>query len=352
MYWKQFALWILMTAGTTYAIAAPEPGASPLFRQLITSQPKFSVVGGRILSNGSNSPWMFGTSKQTSTDGPVREQVSFNGNGVTGSLTYLYQRNGVPAEPRSDPRVEFALDLSSEGRFALRYSDKDHPLKYFHLTQSPGQPLSLSLPPSDKPRVVRAPTIWHLLIIYAEDCHEQVLPMLEYVRPHVGFTVQVAEDELVKMSAVSRKSDRKQWDAWVKQLGDPVFMRRDRAERNLREVGLALLGYLNRLDMSRLDVEQKSRLRRIMHDLSTQTGEDTPEHVASMLIEDPLVWLALLSRSEQATREAAVQQLTVLLSSPIAIDPKAEPDTQIKARDELRKQIEKTSGDSSKPPAR
>ena len=29
-----------------------------------------------------------------------------------------------------------------------------------------------------------------------------------------------------------------------------------------------------------------------------------------MLIEDPLVWLALLSRPEESTRQAAVQQLT------------------------------------------
>ena len=105
---------------------------------------------------------------------------------------------------------------------------------------------------------------------------------------------------------------------------------------NLRDVGPAVLGYLNRLNMSQLDAEQKSRLRRIIRYLSTQTGEDTPEHVASMLIEDPLVWLALLSRPEESTRQAAVQQLTVLLNVPIAVDPKAEPDSQAKARDELR----------------
>jgi hypothetical protein len=248
--------------------------------------------------------------------------------------------------------VEFALDINSEGRFVFRYSDKDHPLRFFHLTQAPGQPLSLSLPPSEKPRVVRAPTLWHLLIIDAEDCRKQFLPMLECVRPswHVGLTALAAEDELVKMAAVSRKSDRKQWDAWIDQLGDPqLWTRRERADRNLRDVGPALLGYLNRLDMGRLDAEQKSRLRRIIRDLSTQSGEDTPQHVASLLIEDPSVWLALLSRPEESTRQAAVQQLSVLLNVPIAVDPKASPESQAKARDELRKRIEKTAGEGSKP---
>ncbi len=126
-------------------------------------------------------------------------------------------------------------------------------------------------------------------------------------------------------------------------------MHRDRADRNLRDVGPAVLGYLNRLNMSQLDAEQKSRVRRIIRVLSTQTAEDTPEHVASMLIEDPLVWLALLSRPEETTRQAAVQQLTVLLNVPIAVDPKAQPESQAKARDELRIQIEKSIGEGSKP---
>ncbi|MGO9109316.1 MAG: hypothetical protein ACLP9L_08795 [Thermoguttaceae bacterium] len=352
MHWKRFAVWILVTACVTGEInAAQELKSSPMFQQWITRQTRFSLVGGRVVSSNVNGAWMFGTSKQTATDGPVHEQISFGGNGATGFLAYAYRRNGVLADTKNDPRVEFALDINSEGRFALRYSDKDDPARFFSLRQVPGQAISLSLPPSDKPRVLHAPTIWHLLIIHAEDCQKQVLPILECIRPswHVGRTVQAAEDELVKMAAVSRKSDRKQWDAWVDQLSDRVFTRRDRADRNLRDVGPALLGHLNRLDMSRLDAEQRSRLRRIIHDLATRTGEDTPEHVASMLIEEPLVWLALLSRPDESTRQAAVQQLAVLLNVPIAVDPQAEPDSQAKARDTLRKQIEKIVGEGSKP---
>ena len=199
--------------------------------------------------------------------------------------------------------------------------------------------------------MLRAPTVWHLLIIDDEDCRKQFLPMLESLRPdwHVGLTAQAAEDELVKMAAVSRKSDRKQWDAWVSQLGDPLWANRNRADQNLRDVGPAVLGYLNRLNMDALDAEQKSRLRRIIRELSTQTGEDTPEHVASMLIEDPLVWLALLSRPEESTRQAAAQQLAVLLDVPIAVDPKAQPQSQAKARERLRARIEKICGEGAKP---
>lgn len=352
MRWKQFASSIMaMVLAMGQITTAQEPTSSTMYKQWIAQRTKFTVVGGRVVS--SNPFWM-GMPRQFMKEGPVSEQITFNGNGATGSLTYSYscQRSGAQADQPNDPRVEFVLDISSEGRFALRYSDKDHPASYFNFTQASGQPVSLSLPPSDKPRVVRAPTVWHLLIIHPEDCRKQFLPMLESIRQdwHVGHTAQAAEDELVKLAAVSHKSDRKQWETWVNQLGDPQFYtRRDRAERNLREAGPAVLTYLNRLDMGQLDAEQKSRLRRIIRELSRQTGEDTPEHVASMLIEDPLVWLALLSRPEESTRQVAVQQLAILLNVPIAVDPKARPDSQVKARDELRTQIEKIVGAGLKP---
>ena len=63
---------------------------------------------------------------------------------VTGSLAYTYQRSSDPADEQNDPRVEFAVDVSSEGRFVLRYSDKDHPREVLQLdagSRSAGQPV-------------------------------------------------------------------------------------------------------------------------------------------------------------------------------------------------------------------
>jgi hypothetical protein len=360
MYWKSIALSVLMAAWAHGGLAAAEatsnaPTTSPMFRQWVVTQSRFTLVGGRVLSINSGA-WMFATSKQVSKDGPVREQVELKGNGVTGGLTYTYQRDGGEPPQPNNARLEFVVDITSEGRFQLRCLDKDHPQKSFDLLQVPGQPLSLSLPAAEtgKTRVLRAPTLWHLLIIYTADCHDEVVPTLESIRSgwRLGQTVQAIEDELVKMAAVARKSDRKQWETWVSELGDPRWGPRNRADQNLREVGPAVLGYLHRLNISQLDAEQRARIRRIIHDLAMQTGEDAPPRVASMLIEDPLIWLALLSRPEAPTREAAVQQLVVLLNKPVGIDPKAPPDSQAKAREELQSQIEKLIGEASKTDAR
>jgi hypothetical protein len=74
--------------------------------------------------------------------------------------------------------------------------------------------------------------------------------------------------------------------------------------------------------------------------MSRQAGDDVPEQIAASLADDPSVWLALLGRSDVATRRTAAQQLTTLLGHSIEIDPAADPVSQEKARDELRKTIE------------
>jgi hypothetical protein len=345
MRWKQFSVCILAVLCATGQLAVAQgPTSGSMFQNWLANRIQFSLVGGRIACSTKNGGW-FGT-RQVMTNGLIREEISLNGNGMmTGSIVYGYQERTKADQP-NDLKVDFAIDLNSEGRFIMRYADKEQAEKCFELTQLPGQPIRLSLSGAGKPRVLRAPSIWHLLIINDEDCGKQFVPLLEAMRNdwHVAHTAKVAEDELVKMSAVSQRADRKQWEAWVNQLADPQYIKRDQADHHLRDVGPAVLGYLNRLNMNQLDAEQRSRLRRIIRDLAAQNGEDTPEHVASMLSEDPLVWLALLARPEEPTRQAAAQQLIALLNVPIAVDPKADPASQAKAREALRTRIEKTVG--------
>jgi hypothetical protein len=323
---------------------------TPLYQQWIMNRAHFELSGGRVVT-GNNGNWSYPTGSQAVADADTHERISFNGNGVSGSVVYSYQRSRTVADTsKTENKKELVLDLaiefSSEGRFILRYTDKDEPQSHVELLQTPGQPIRLSLPPADKPRVLQAPTVWHLLIIHVDDCRKSLLPRLEAMRPEwrIAATVSAVEDELVKLAGSAQKLDRQQWAAWVEQLGDPLCARRERADRNLRAAGPAVLGFLGQLKMDRLDAEQQSRIRRIVHVLSTQQGEDTPETVASMLVGDPNVWLALLSRDDEATRRAAAQQLELILGAPVMIDPKADPAGQAKAREEIGKRIEKLGG--------
>jgi hypothetical protein len=308
----------------------------------IVNRAHFGMSGGRIVNNHSNG-WMFPMGSRTMSDGDIRESLNFTGNGTSGSVSYTYQRIKTGADNRKDVDLDYVLEFSSDGRFALRCRDKSDPQGWFELTQEPTRPVRLSLPPADKPRVLEGPTVWHLLMVHGDECRKGLLPRLEALRPdwRIEPTLAAAEEELVKLAAGAEKPDRQQWAAWVNQLGDPLCTRRERAERKLQEAGPAVLAFLNRLNTAPLDAEQQLRVRRVMQALSAQQGEDTPENIAALLIGDPQVWLKLLSRKDLAMRQAAVKQLELALNAPVKIDPKADPASQVKEREELGQQIEK-----------
>ena len=128
MRWKQFALWILAVAfATGEIVAAEEPTSSPMFQQWIVNRTRFSLVGGRVVAIVTMAPGCSACRSRSRRTARFANRSLLTAMESTGSLAYTYQRSGDQADQQNDPRVEFALDISSEGRFALRYSDKDHP---------------------------------------------------------------------------------------------------------------------------------------------------------------------------------------------------------------------------------
>ena len=157
-------------------------------------------------------------------------------------------------------------------------------------------------------------------------------------RPEWRLTEQAqeAEEELFHMAASGLIPDRQRWAALVAQLSDDRFARREAADRDLRAAGPALLPFLQRLDFDQLDAEQQSRLRRIIGMLGHAVEDDTAEQIASWMIADPEVWLALLARPEVPTRRLAAAQLEKLLGQSIAFDPAAAAPQRKKQIDQLR----------------
>ena len=58
--------------------------------------------------------------------------------------------------------------------------------------------------------------------------------------------------------------------------------------------------------------------------LTQAIEDDTAQQIASWMIADPEVWLALLARPEEPTRRLAAAQLAKLLGQPISFDPAAD----------------------------
>ncbi|MCE5266631.1 MAG: hypothetical protein LLG00_01925 [Planctomycetaceae bacterium] len=208
--------------------------------------------------------------------------------------------------------------------------------------QVPGQPVVLTVGVGKDQKIVRAADLWALLIETPPEFAKELLPLLDMLRPGVKLADAVSEVEtsLLEIRTGHAVADQSAWAALVRQLGDDSFSRREAADRELRSRDPATVAYLRRLDLSKLDAEQRFRIRRILEAATAQSDDDSPEQAAASLAGVPAVWLALLARPDIATRKAAARQLASLLGGPIEVDPVADPATQKQQREHLRQRIE------------
>jgi hypothetical protein len=270
------------------------------------------------------------------SDTDSKEEITLEGNGSTGSMRYH----------RTSPKQEFQLDMNSDGKFHFRWHDSGDDPCDVELTQIPNEALLLTVTSGGKQETLRGNTFWHLWIADPEICRKRVAPILDSLRQGWGVasTGGMVEAEVLRLASATQHSDRKQWAAWVEQLGDARFGVRNLADHHLLAAGPPILGFLRQQNMDQLDAEQQFRLRRIIRSLTRQTSEDTPEQAAQTLIEDPLVWLSLLTRSDEATRRTAANQLTTILGETIHFDPAVDPSKQSAELDELRTRLDHSGG--------
>jgi hypothetical protein len=204
--------------------------------------------------------------------------------------------------------------------------------------QDPHEPLRFTVGDGPRREVFEAASLWHLLVEHPDACKKQLVPLLEIFRPEwqLSQRAREAEEELFRMAGCGQIPDRQRWAALVAQLSDDRFARREAADRDLRAAGPALLPYLQSLDFHQLDAEQQARLRRIMGVLTHALEDDTAQQIASWMIADPEVWLALLARPDEPTRRLAAAQLTKLLGQPVTFDPAADASRRKRQIDQLR----------------
>lgn len=240
---------------------------------------------------------------------------------------------------------ELLLDISGRHRLVFRRTPKGEANVAAVQYEQPAQgPVVLRLGTGAAQKVYQAPSLWHLLIEHREVCRQYLLPLLRlvYRQRDLEKTAAEIENALLVLARERRLPDKEQWTHWVAQLADPEFATREAADRQLRRAGPMVVPFLEQLDPSRLDAEQRHRIRRIIAALSESPhSTDTPEHVATWLAGDPNVWLALLAHPDEGVRRLAADQLAGLLGEPVGFDPSASPDTRARQIEQLRARLVK-----------
>jgi hypothetical protein len=286
------------------------------------------IVSGRVVFAAARLGTMNDEKKEVGREERLRIRVA------SGELTARYEM--------SSGEEEFLVDVRGRTEFRVRRGWKGDagPLPVdFH--QPATGPLRLSVGFASEEKTYEAASLWHLFLAQPEACREYLAPLLAVFSREwdVSRTSEQVEAALVRAAAEGDLPDPKRWAELVEQLGDDKFSRRRAADRELRRLGRVVHTYLEQLDSSQLDAEQRYRVRRILTSLSPGTDDDTPPQIAAWLAGDPTVWLAMLSRQDEATRRLAGQRLEALLGEPIDFDPTAEPQAREAQIERLRTRL-------------
>ena len=300
----------------------------------VKSRLQLGVRSGRITiqvrqSGSFQSPW--------STDSQGRkEQLTIQHDHFSDEASLAYQR--------VSPDEKLAVSAATNGRVAIQREPGERgKIVPSEFVQPPAGPLTLTFGKDGEKTTIQTPTIWHLLLAHRETCERYVLPNLMILQPDWKLAEQAdqLEKELLRTAREEKLPDRGEWAELVEQLGDEHYARRESADRRLRALGRPVIGYLRSLDRKTLDAEQQYRVHRIIQSLADALNEESTRETALDLLTDRTIWLTLMERDAETTRQTAAKHLEQLLERPIAFDPAADEATRRRQVDALRKEFAK-----------
>ncbi len=273
---------------------------------------QFRVVGGRIVAECSRQGLNLTTETRDVASGRW-ERLTLDMSNDAPGLRY----------ERKSSHDDVVIELSDGEHLIVRRTVSE-PAASVEFEQSPDGELTLTIAEGGKERQVVAPTLWHLLLVEPQIGQKQLVPLLELLRPswQLAGKATAIEQSLLRWAETQRHVDRARLARLVQALGDPHYSQRRAAARELAASGEPALMYLAGLRRQDLDAEQWQRVQVLLSALAGD-HEDTAERSVAWLAGDLQVWLALAARDDLSIRQAAADELRLLLNGPIDFDPGA-----------------------------
>jgi hypothetical protein len=200
--------------------------------------------------------------------------------------------------------------------------------------------LRLAVDDAQNPRDINSPSFWHLMLGERALCQQYLLPMLESLHTDWRLDIQAEHvgNSLVAAANAGLVPDTDRITRLIAALSSDNFQQRQSADRELREIGPLVVPFIDRLDVARLDAEQRQRLRRIRDSL-TATKADSAERVAAWLIHDKTAWFAMLQHEQPETRQVAMRQLVQITGRPLEFDVAGDERTRQLQINRLRREL-------------
>jgi hypothetical protein len=300
---------LLASVRSTTATEPSEPGRLAANSDWV----QIDIISGRITAHNAR----YKQRKLSATsDSP-------NGTREVFSVSFESQRPEVHYE-RVAAQESLSVVIVNGDQMEMRHESRTgDELQLLHFVQAaPG--LTLRIANGGKESVYEAPGFWHLALWEPEIFENRLVPLLETLRTNWRLmeTVENLEKSLLELASEGYAPPRRHLDQLVRQLGSDCFRDRQAADRELRRQGQSLFSYLEQLDVSSLNTEQRHRLKVIAESLAVFSG-DTPKRTALQLAGDPRAYLMLLERDNVLIRELAAAQIERIQETPIRFDPSA-----------------------------
>jgi hypothetical protein len=292
----------------------------PIQRPLIQMQPwiRFDLVLGRIMIHP-----LQGGSWQ------VRQAA--HPDAVEGESIGLQ----VLLQPRSQITLRYeqvnehhtlTVEARSRDRISIRYQPRTEVGgPGWRFCQEPNRPLCWEIGEGGDAQRVSANSFWHLYLAEPQATQQHLIPILEHLRADWQLASQ--SDRVTAALFTEPQEDqpllmRSHVRGLVARLDAASFAERQRAERELRRLGIGILCFLLEWEREPLSREQQLRLQTVRQHL-TPASADTPQRIATWLREDRLAWLAVLNHVEPEKRSLARTRLEQIDLVTIAFDPHA-----------------------------
>jgi hypothetical protein len=211
----------------------------------------------------------------------------------------------------------------------------------FEFVQPREGKITVTLGDPERPvAMVSSDSIWHLLLAEPELCRRELMPIFDLLRAHWNLMESATqiEDDLFRAAANGDGESLAHVRELVNGLKSPQFVDRQRADQRLRVMGVVVLAQFKQLERASLTREQQQRISRIERDMAVLKA-DTPERIVAWMLNDPSVWLSMLSRQDADKRKAAADWLFEVHPTANRFDPLAEEAKRREQIDALRLRI-------------
>lgn len=290
---------ILFQSGLLLLFAIPALGAPPKSLVEDSNLVRFEIVQGRIVARNTRFGQSRGASKRRKQGG-ISETLSLKIHAGTANIQY--------ERCCSKRRIIASCTAKKDFRLHSEPTAADQPPVLF--VQPVQGPCRLMIGPADNAKTFKASTLWHLLLRYPQPCQDYLNPLLEAICPTWQLNKSALDLSSQMVAAAASDEFPSEAGVWklVEKMADKRFHVRQEADRELRALGLAAVGYLKSIRRGDVNSEQFRRLSRIRDSLKVRSS-DTPQTVAVWLLGDKEAWNALAHRpaplQEQAQRHLA-----------------------------------------------